>query len=341
MPEKNFDLVIVGAGPAGLTAALYGARALMTTVVLERGIPGGELLNTEYLENFISYPKILGSELAEKFATHAKQAGAEIHEFVTVTRVTKRADGTFETVCDNGDVYLSPAVIVTAGGTPVKLGIPGEDTFAGRGVSYCAVCDANFFKGHHVAVAGGGDAAAEESDYLSRYASKVTLIHRRDSLRASNILQQRVFENPKITVVWDTVAEEVLGDDQGLMRALRVRNVKSGAVSEIDATGLFVFIGFRPNTGVIDGHYEHDAMGYVLTDYTMMSSIPGLFVAGDMRAQLTRQVTTAAGDGTTAAIAAEKYIKGLREARAHGGTTESATECAVENAHSELGGYAV
>jgi thioredoxin reductase (NADPH) len=341
MAQKNFDLVIVGAGPAGLTAALYGARALMTTVVLERGIPGGELLNTEYLENFISYPKVLGSELAEKFATHAREAGAEIHEFVTVTRVTKRQDGVFETVCDNGDAYLSPAVIVTAGGTPVKLGIPGEETYAGRGVSYCAVCDANFFKGHHVAVAGGGDAAAEESDYLSRYASRVTLIHRRDSLRASNILQRRVFENPKISVMWDTVAEEVVGDDRNLMRALRVRNVKTGATSEIDATGLFVFIGFRPNTGVIDGHYEHDAMGYVVTDYTMMSSIPGLFVAGDMRAQLTRQVTTAAGDGTTAAIAAEKYIKGLREAQAHGSGTESATDKAVINAHSNLGGYAV
>ena len=341
MPQKNYDLVIVGAGPAGLTAALYGARALMSTVVIERGIPGGELLNTEYLENFISYPKILGSELAEKFATHAREAGAEIHEFVTVSRVTKRADGLFETVCDNGDVYVSPAVVVTAGGTPVKLGIPGEEEYAGRGVSYCAVCDANFFKGHHVAVAGGGDAAAEESDYLSRYASHVTLIHRRDSLRASQILQQRVFDNPKITVVWDTVAEEVLGDDKGLMRGLRVRNVKTGETSEIDATGLFVFIGFRPNTGVIDGHYEHDAMGYVLTDYTMMSSIPGLFVAGDMRAQLTRQVTTAAGDGTTAAIAAEKYITGLREAQAHGGSAQAATASAVESAHSELGGYAV
>ena len=339
--QKNFDLVIVGAGPAGLTAALYGARALLSTVVLERGVPGGELLNTEYLENFISYPKVLGSELADKFATHAREAGAEIREYITVTRVGKRADGLFETVCDDGTTYVSPAVIVTAGGTPVKLGIPGEETYAGRGVSYCAVCDANFFKGHHVAVAGGGDAAAEESDYLSRYASRVTLIHRRDSLRASPILQQRVFENPKITVVWDTVAEEVMGDAQGLMSGLRVRNVKSGETREIDATGLFVFIGFRPNTGVIDGHYQHDEMGYVVTDYTMMSSIPGLFVAGDMRAQLTRQVTTAAGDGTTAAIAAEKYIKGLREAKAHGSSTQSATDNAVLNAHTNLGGYAV
>jgi thioredoxin reductase (NADPH) len=338
---KNYDVVIVGAGPAGMTAALYAARALVKTVVLERGEPGGELLNTEYLENFISYPKVLGRELAERFAEHARAAGAEIHEFVTVERVTKRGDGLFETVCDGGVTYLSPTVIVTAGGTPVKLGIPGELEFAGKGVSYCAVCDANFFKGHHVAVVGGGDAAAEESDYLSRYASKVTLVHRRDSLRASQILQQRVFANPKIEVIWDTVAEEVLGDAQQGMKSLRVRHVKTGELRDLDTTGLFVFVGFRPNTGVIDGHCEHDSMGYVVTDFTMMSSIPGLFVAGDMRAQLTRQVTTAAGDGTTAAIAAEKYVKGLREAQEQGLSQRGATSHAIESARIESGGYAV
>ena len=342
MPEqKNYDLVIVGAGPAGMTAGLYGARALLKTVIVERGIPGGELLNTEYLENFISYPKVLGRELAEKFAEHARAAGAELHEFVTVERVTRRADGMFETICEDGNSYVSPAVIVTAGGTPVKLGIPGEIEYAGKGVSYCAVCDANFFKGHHVAVVGGGDAAVEESDYLSRYGSRVTLIHRRDELRASPILQQRLFANPKISVIWDTVAEEVVGDAQSGMTGLKLRNLKSGESSLLDATGLFVFVGFRPNTGVIDAHYEHDAMGYVTTDFTMMSSIPGLFVAGDMRAQLTRQVTTAAGDGTTAAIAAEKYIKGLREAQAQGLSDGPAAAHGVESAHVESGGYAV
>jgi len=341
---SEYEVVVVGAGPAGMTAALYAARALLKTVVLERGEPGGELLNTEYLENFISYPKVLGRELAQRFAEHAKEAGAEFHEFVTVDRVTKRADGMFETVAESltaGPVtYVSPAVIVTAGGTPVKLGIPGELEYAGKGVSYCAVCDGAFYKGHHVVVAGGGDAAAEESDYLSRYASKVTLIHRRGELRASKVLQQRVFENPKIEVVWNTVAEEVLPDEQGLMPGLRVRDVVTGEARVIDATGLFVFIGFRPNTGVIDGHYDHDEMGYVKTDYAMMSSIPGLFVAGDMRAQLTRQVTTAAGDGTTAAIAAEKYITALREAEQHGASVKEATCEAVESARVEAGGYA-
>ncbi len=342
---RNYDVVIVGAGPAGMTAALYAARALLRTVVLERGEPGGELLNTEYLENVIGWPKILGRELAELFANHAKDVGAEFREFITVERVTKRADGMFETLIsseslvDAGAVYVSPAVIVTAGGTPVKLGIPGEVEYAGKGVSYCAVCDGAFFKEHHVIVAGGGDAAAEESDYLSRYASKVTLIHRRAELRASQILQQRVRENPKIEVVWNTVAEEVLADEQGLMKGLRVRDVITSEVRVIDATGLFIFIGFRPNTGVIDGHYEHDPMGYVLTDYAMMSSIPGLFVAGDMRAQLTRQVTTAAGDGTTAAIAAEKYIKALREGQDKHETPAEAEAEAVTMSHVNAGGY--
>ena len=341
----EFDVVIVGAGPAGMTAALYAARALLRTVVLERGEPGGELLNTEYLENVIGWPKILGRELAGLFAGHAKENGAEFREFITVDRVTKRPDGMFETLIsdeslvDAGAIYVSPAVIVTAGGTPVKLGIPGEIEYAGKGVSYCAVCDGAFYKGHHVVVAGGGDAAAEESDYLSRYASKVTLIHRRSELRASKILQQRVFENPKVDVVWNTVAEEVVPGPDGTMAGLRVRDVITGDTRVIDATGLFVFIGFRPNTGVIEGHYEHDSMGYVLTDYAMMSSIPGLFVAGDMRSQLTRQVTTAAGDGTTAAIAAEKYIKAITEAQAKHESPAEAQAEAVAVSHINAGGY--
>ncbi len=335
----EYDIVIVGAGPAGLTAGLYAARALCKTVVLERGAPGGELLNTEYLENVIGWQKVLGSDLAQLFEEHVLSAGAEIHTGVNVASVRKRDDELFETMLDNGTVYLSPAVIVTAGGTPVKLGIPGEAEYAGKGVSYCAVCDANFYKGHHIAVAGGGDAAVEEAGYLSRYGSKVTLIHRRDALRASAILQQRLFENPKVEVVWNTVAEEVIGNEQGLMEGLRVRNVLTGEASVIDATGLFVFIGFKPNTGVIDGHYDHDEMGYVKTDYAMMSSIPGLFVAGDMRAQLTRQVTTAAGDGTTAAIAAEKYIKEMREAQHQGASSTAAEASAVAVSHINAGGY--
>jgi thioredoxin reductase (NADPH) len=323
----TFDVVIVGAGPAGMCAALYTGRSMLRTVVLERGMPGGELLNTEKLDDWIGEKSILGWELANKFYEHAKEFGAE---FVTanVTQVRRCDDGTFETVTDSGERYHSPAVIVTAGGTPVKLGIPGELEYAGRGVSYCAICDGAFFKGQTIAVVGGGDAAVEEADFLTRYGAKVYVVHRRDTFRASPILQERLFANPKIEVIWNAVAEEVLGDGQGLMRGLRIRDVVTDEVRTLDATGCFVFIGFRPNTGIIDAHFDHDEMGYIVTDSMMSTSIKGLFAAGDLRSQLTRQVTTAVGDATTAAIAVEKYLK----ARAEGGH--------VVSAHGS-GGYAV
>ncbi len=309
---KHSDVVIVGAGPAGMCAALYTGRSMLSTVVLERGIPGGELLNTEKLDDWIGEQSILGWELAKKFEDHSKSFGAE-YVTATVSCVTRLPDGTFETVTDDGSKYLSPAVIVTAGGTPVKLGIPGEVEFAGKGVSYCAICDGAFFKQHTIAVIGGGDAAVEEADFLTRFAIKVYVVHRRDTFRASRILQERLFANPKIEVVWNSATEEVLGDEQGLMKGLRIRDVVTGATRVLDATGCFVFIGFRPNTGIIDGHFDHDEMGYVKTDTIMQTSIPGLFAAGDLRSQLTRQVTTAVGDGTTAAIAVEKYLKSRAE----------------------------
>ncbi|NUO93867.1 MAG: FAD-dependent oxidoreductase [Gemmatimonadaceae bacterium] len=297
-----------------MCAALYTGRSMLRTAVLERGIPGGELLNTEKLDDWIGEKSILGWELAKKFEDHSREFGAE-YVTATVTAVTRRLDGTFDTVTDVGDVYRSPAVIVTAGGTPVKLGIPGEAEYAGRGVSYCAICDGAFFKQQVIAVVGGGDAAVEEADFLTRYASKVYVIHRRDEFRASKILQERLFANPKVEVIWNTVAERILGDEQGLMKGIELRDVQSDATRTLDATGCFVFVGFRPNTGIIDGHFDHDEMGYVLTDSMMQTSIPGLFAAGDLRSQLTRQVTTAVGDATTAAIAVEKYLK----ARAEGG----------------------
>jgi len=314
LPETHtYDVVIVGAGPAGMCAGMYAGRAMLKAVVLERGFPGGELLNTELVEDYPGFETILGHELAQKFHEHAAKFGAEFRTGVTVESVTKREDGTFETRADSGDVYLSPAVIVTAGGTPIKLGIPGELEYAGKGVSYCAICDGAFFRGQTIAVVGGGDAATEEADFLTRYAEKVYLIHRRHELRASKILQQRLFDNPKIEMIWDTLVERVDGDESGLVRALQLQNVDTCERRELAATGLFVFIGFRPNTGIIAGHVAHDEMGYVRTDPNMETTIPGLFVAGDVRSQLTRQVTTAVGDATTAAIAVEKYLKGLHD----------------------------
>ena len=296
-----------------MCAAMYAGRAMLNAVVLERGLPGGELLNTELVEDYPGFESVLGHELAQKFADHAVKFGAVLKTGVTVTTLRKRDDGLFETIADNGDIYLSPTAIITAGGTPVKLGVPGELEYAGKGVSYCAICDGAFFRNHTIAVVGGGDAAAEESDFLTRYADKVYLIHRRDELRASKILQRRVFENPKIEPIWDTVVDEVHADGQGLVTSLKLRNLNTGIVRDLPATGMFVFIGFRPNTGLIVGHVAHDEMGYLVTDANMQTSIAGLFAAGDVRAQLTRQVTTAVGDATTAAIAAEKYLKGLHD----------------------------
>ena len=307
------EVVIVGAGPAGMCAGMYAGRAMLNAVILERGFPGGELLNTELVEDYPGFETILGHELAKKFEEHAAKFGAVFKTGVTVTALRKRDDGMFEVVADTGDTYVAPTAIITAGGTPVKLGVPGELEYAGKGVSYCAICDGAFFRKHTIAVVGGGDAAVEEADFLTRYADKVYLIHRRDELRASKILQRRVFENPKIEIIWDTRVEEVQGDAQGLVHNLRLVNVNTGVASDLAVTGMFVFIGFRPNTGIIDGHVKHDEMGYLITDEHMQTSIPGLFAAGDIRSQLTRQVTTAVGDATTAAIAAEKYLKALRD----------------------------
>jgi thioredoxin reductase (NADPH) len=286
---------------------------MLKAVVLERGASGGELLNTELVEDYPGFERVLGFELAEKFEAHAKIFGAEFRNGVHVTSVRKRDNGSFDTESSDGDIYRSPAVIITAGGTPVKLGIPGELEYAGKGVSYCAICDGAFFKKQTIAVIGGGDAATEEADFLTRYADKVYLIHRRDSLRASRILQARLFENPKVETIWDTVVDRIEADGQGLVHNLKLRNVRTEAERDLAATGIFIFVGFRPNSGIIVDHVRHDAMGYLLTDANMETSVPGLFAAGDIRSQLTRQVTTAVGDATTAAIAVEKYLKGLSD----------------------------
>ena len=309
----EYDVVIVGAGPAGLTAGLYAGRAMLRAVMLERlGEPGGEILNTELVEDYPGFESILGRELAEKFAGHATKFGAELRTHVVVERVEKGSDGYFTTTTEDGDVYRSPTVILTAGGTPIKLGVPGEEMYAGKGVSYCAICDGAFFRSHTIAVVGGGDAALEEADFLTRYAEKVYLLHRREEFRASKLVQRRVFDNPKIEIVRNVVVEEIAGDETGLVTHVRTRNVLTEERARLEVTGAFIFIGFRPNTGVLVDHVEHDAGGYIVTDANMESSIQGLFVAGDVRSQLTRQVTTAAGDGTTAAIAVEKYLTAFR-----------------------------
>ncbi|MBK6779570.1 MAG: thioredoxin-disulfide reductase [Gemmatimonadetes bacterium] len=306
----DLDTVIVGAGPAGLCAGMYAGRGMLKAVVLESRVPGGELLNTEKIEDYPGFESILGRELAERMTAHAKKFGAEIRQ-ATVDGIFRQPDGTFEVKTLDGDAYRAPTVILTAGGTPTKLEVPGEAEYAGFGVSYCAVCDGAFFRNQTIAVIGGGDAAVEEADYLTRYAAKVYLVHRRSELRASKVLQERLFANPKIEPVWNKQVLEVEGREQAGLRevtALRLKDTVTGAESRLAASGCFVFIGFRPNSGLIREHFRHDASGYVITDDRMMTSIPGLFAAGDLRVQLTRQVTTAVGDATTAAIAVEKYL---------------------------------
>ena len=304
--NEEHDLVIVGAGPAGMCAALYAGRGMLDAVVLERGVPGGELLNTEWIDDYLGFEHILGRELAAKMAEHVAKFGGDIRQ-ENVESVSRRDDGIFEVATTGGTVYEAPAVILTAGGTPTKLEVPGELEYAGRGVSYCAVCDGAFFKGETLAVIGGGDAAVEEADFLTRYASKVHVVHRRDEFRASKMLQERLFANPKIEVLWNKKVTEFSGGPAGL-QSVELEDTVTGEPSSLPATGSFIFVGFRPNTGLVQEHFTHDPAGYMITDDRMMTSIPGLFAAGDVRAQLTRQITTAVGDATTAAIAVEKYL---------------------------------
>ena len=304
--DTEFDVIIVGGGPAGLCAAMYAGRGMLKALLLERGLTGGELLNTEKIEDYPGFISILGPDLAEKMTEHAVHFGADIRT-EEVTSIVRGDDAMFTISAAGGKSFRAPAVILTAGGTPTKLGIPGELEYAGRGVSYCAVCDGAFFKGETIAVIGGGDAAVEEADYLTRYASKVYLIHRRDSFRASRIVQERALKNPRIEVIWNTAVREMVGDPGGL-KHLKLESTLTGEQSELPVTGAFIFIGFKPNTGLVAQHFEHDSSGYIITNDRMETSIPGLFAAGDLRVQLTRQVTTAVGDATTAAIAVEKFL---------------------------------
>ncbi len=310
-PSNGYDVIIVGAGPAGLCAAMYAGRGMLKTLTIERGAPGGELLNTDLIEDYIGFESVKGWDLAQKMTAHAQKFGAEIHTD-TVERIRKADDGWFDLTTARGNGFRAPAVILTAGGTPVKLGVPGEREYAGKGVSYCAVCDGAFFKGEVLAVVGGGDAAVEEADFLTRYASKVYIVHRRDQFRASRILQARAFANQKIEVIWNKQVVEIEGTEKGIDHLL-LEDTVTGEHSRLTVGGVFIFIGFKPNTGIVEGHFEHDAAGYMITDERMMTSIPGLFAAGDVRSQLTRQITTAVGDATTAAIAVEKYLAALRE----------------------------
>ena len=283
----------------------------MKTVLLDSKDTGGEILNTELIEDYPGFESVTGADLAKKMADHALKFGLKIETYKPVKEVRSDGDRKIVTL-EDGTELSAYAVIVTVGGEPTKLGVVGEKEYHGRGVSYCAVCDGAFFKGERLAVVGGGDAAVEEADYLTRYASKVHLVHRRDDFRASQILQERAFANPKIEVIRNTVVPEIGGNGKGVTHAV-LEKTDSGERANLDVGGVFIFVGFKPNTQLVEGHVDHDAAGYLITDNRMMTSMAGLFAAGDVRSQVTRQITTAVGDATTAAIAVEKYLKSLRE----------------------------
>jgi thioredoxin reductase (NADPH) len=308
----DYDVIVVGAGPAGLCAALYTGRAKLSTLVIDKLIPGGQILNTELVEDYPGFESILGPDLAAKMQAHAEKFGAQIIMDTVEEISAEGPDGRIKVVRTAEREYRAKAVIVTAGGSPVKLNVLGEERLNARGVSYCAVCDGPFFQNRVLAVVGGGDAAVEEGTYLTKYASKVYLIHRRDELRAQKILQDRLLSNPKVEVIWDTVVDEIVGDPT--VSGVHLRNVKTGATRTLDVGGVFIFIGFKPNSDILKGAIHRDAGGHIVTNQLMETGVPGIYAAGDIRQQLARQVTTAVGDATTAAIAAEKYIEALHEA---------------------------
>ena len=311
---KEYDVVIVGAGPGGLCAGLYVARANRKVVCIEKYLTGGQIANTAEVEDYLGFEHISGAELSMKFADHAKKFGLEI-ESDEVEEVY--VDGDDRMVkCASGKIYKAKAVILSTGGSPVKLGVPGEEEYAGKGVSYCAICDGAFFRNQVIAVVGGGDAAVEEGSFLTKFGSKVYIIHRRDELRAAKIIQQRAFANEKIEFVWDTVVEEIEGDDKQV-RHLKLKNVKTGEKSKLAVGAIFPFLGFHPNSNVTRENLRKDQGGYIITDFKMETSIKGIFACGDVRAQLVRQITNAVGDGTTAAVAAEKYIEELEDKHAN------------------------
>lgn len=305
MNQDLWDVLIIGGGPAGLTAGLYTARANLRSLLVERLLPGGELLNTDLIEDYPGFVSTTGRELAEKMEEHARKFGLQIEQ-ATAQRIVHE-DGLFLTATEEGPEYRSKTVIMTAGGVPRKLEVPGEQEFAGRGVSYCAVCDGPLFRGKVVAVVGGGDSAFKEGIYLTRHASKVYIIHRRDSFRAQPILQDKARENEKIEFITSAVVDEIGGSRT--VEWATVRSLKDGRRDQLPLDGVFIFIGFSPNSGLFAEHLDHDEQGFLLTSDRMETRVPGLYAAGDVRAQLVRQITTAVGDATTAAIAAEQYIE--------------------------------
>jgi thioredoxin reductase (NADPH) len=320
---KEYDIVIIGGGPAGLAAGLYAARARRSTLIIEKNVTGGQIALTAEIENYPGIDTINGFDLGQAMQHQAEKYGAEML-YTNVTSIepakakagkaraskantarAKAGEGEHLIHTDEGD-FSAKTVIITAGADYNKLDIPGEERLTGYGVSYCATCDAAFFKDQDVAVVGGGDAAMDEGLFVTRYASKVDVIHRRDQLRASAVLQERAFANKKMNFVWDTVVDSIEGDKE--VEYMRTRNLKTGQIKDVPVSAVFIFIGQTPNSGFLKDLVDMDKGGHILVNEWMETNVPGIFAAGDVRANSARQVVSSAGDGATAAIRADHYI---------------------------------
>lgn len=307
--ERIYDVIIAGAGPAGMTAAVYTSRANLDTLMIERGIPGGQMANTEDVENYPGYESILGPDLSNKMFEHAKKFGAE-YAYGDIKEVIDGKE--YKTVVAGNKQFKARTVIITTGAQYKKLGAPGEEELGGRGVSYCAVCDGAFFKEKELVVIGGGDSAVEEGVYLTRFAKKVTIVHRREELRAQKILQQRAFDNDKIDFIWNTTVKSI-NDKDGKVGSVTLFNKETDEEYNHAIDGVFIYIGMLPLSKPFESLGITNKEGYIETNENMETKIPGVFAAGDIREKQLRQIVTATGDGSIAAQAAQHYIENLLE----------------------------
>ena len=299
-----YDTIIIGAGPAGMTAALYAARSNLKVALLERGIPGGQMNNTADIENYPGYANISGPELAEKMFEPLENLSVE-HLFGLVEKIEDRGD--FKEIITEDERFETKTVIIASGANHRHLGVPGEEDFNSRGVSYCAVCDGAFFRDEDLLVVGGGDSAVEEAIFLTRFAKSVTIVHRRDELRAQKVLQDRAFANEKIRFVWDSVVESIHGDERKVT-GVTFKNVKTGEVSQAEFGGIFIYVGLDPVSEFAADLGITDEAGWILTDHQMKTSVAGIYAVGDVRQKDLRQITTAVGDGAIASQEAYKYL---------------------------------
>lgn len=309
MQSYDFDVVILGGGPAGLSAAIYASRGAVSTALIDVSMMGGQPSNYLELENYPGFPIIGGYDLMEKFEEHADKFGVQKFPMQEIEKIDLTS--TPKLIVTKEGEFRAKSIIIACGAQPMKLGVPGEKEFVGRGVSYCAVCDGAFYKEKVVAVVGGGNAAVEEAMYLTKFADKVYVVHRRNELRADKIVQERAFKNEKIEFVWDSVVKEIKGDT--LVHTVVLENVKTKEILNLPVNGVFPYIGMVPNVENITGQVEQDAGGFILTDETMKTSLDGVFAVGDIRKTPLRQVITAASDGAVGAVYSVKYIESLKD----------------------------